>query len=950
MSGGSAGEHERPVRAMRRRIAALEEEVASLRSALRAAGIEVAPSVSATTPPVVPPVADASDAAPIVVRHKPERPKTDDLPLTSYLRERRDECPPRFEEPAADVRETESVAPPPPLPPVVFAPPPHREPRPSRVSFEQFLGAKLAAWVGAIAVLAAVGFFLKFAYDQGWLGRLTATTRLAASYAFAAALLVVGEVALRRFGRAAAVGLFAAGVGSLYLATLAGSWPLGVFSVSAALAMATGVAIVGALLTWHSRMLSVGVVSVVGGELALLVLGAIDQPGLLPPTHLTILLGIGLALASVAPSPFLALRFVSVIATIVVGAVWFAVVGHTSQPLAVTLAAAWWSMTTFEAIVAALRGRSPRANAASMLLMTFTVASVGSVDALGPGPWTSAFSYVPIALALLSAGLALQFGGGLDALRPLTNLEPGEATTDDERRLLGAARTLGIALWAQAGILFVAGIGIFLRHGALTAAWVATGVGALELARRLRSKPTAAFGFVVLILGAFAGIVSSLLRTVGTVRPPLGNGWWLHLPPGWTGGAVAVTALAFVAWRWSRRSATAGDEATLVAGSPAPSLADANDLAARLVFIAPLCGLLFEVMWIGGSFLRAGPCLALALMLAPSLYFALAFRHDLLRWPRWYAVASLFFVISLWMFFRLPTVFGGTGVVALLAPPLGAVGSMWLLAARQLERRAQERLLVTSIVLLAIVATFEIFADLVDPSGAASPRLRCDVATVVLTAIGVVTLLIGRAGQWKLVHATGAQIIVFGSFIWCMFATVLPRMSGVFDEPLFANATVGSGVVAFVGCAIAYSRRGAYVDSDRPALASVPPALAVFLVLIPIWIVSLVIDAALDPSRGFVDDGTPRQAALSAWWGIAALALIAIGFARRAAALRYAGLAGLALVAAKVLLVDMQGAGTIWRVVGMLAAGLLMVATSVVYVRVGRFFDGVDDAGAPPRD
>ena len=48
----------------------------------------------------------------------------------------------------------------------------------------------------------------------------------------------------------------------------------------------------------------------------------------------------------------------------------------------------------------------------------------------------------------------------------------------------------------------------------------------------------------------------------------------------------------------------------------------------------------------------------------------------------------------------------------------------------------------------------------------------------------------------------------------------------------------------------------------------------------------------------------------------------------------------MALVAAKVLIVDMQGAGTIWRVVGLLVAGLLMVTTSIVYVRVGKLLDG----------
>jgi uncharacterized membrane protein len=49
--------------------------------------------------------------------------------------------------------------------------------------------------------------------------------------------------------------------------------------------------------------------------------------------------------------------------------------------------------------------------------------------------------------------------------------------------------------------------------------------------------------------------------------------------------------------------------------------------------------------------------------------------------------------------------------------------------------------------------------------------------------------------------------------------------------------------------------------------------------------------------------------------------------------LRWIGLTALGLVAAKVLLLDMRNAATIWRVVAMLVIGLLLVGTSVIYAK-----------------
>jgi hypothetical protein len=329
-----------------------------------------------------------------------------------------------------------------------------------------------------------------------------------------------------------------------------------------------------------------------------------------------------------------------------------------------------------------------------------------------------------------------------------------------------------------------------------------------------------------------------------------------------------------------------------------------------------------------------------------------------MRWPTVLALGSLGLVMLVWTCMR--PMKEMQPAVGLVAGPLAAVVTAWLLGARQPHRLARERLFAIGIAALFYIATYEIYVDvLVAGADERAPmsdritasmnllRVRSDLAAVVQTLGGLLVMFIGRGWSWRLVSLTGGMLIVLGGFVWCVFATMIPRTDGAFAEPIILNATIGAGAVVLTCAAIAYRRRDFL--QEVPPETNLSSTIGAFVVLLPIWIGSFVIDSVLDPSRGFVDDGTPRQAALSAWWGLAALILIATGFARRTQALRYAGLAGLTAVAAKVIIVDMQGSSSIWRVVGILAAGLLMVATSVTYVRVGKLIDVVpkgEGAGA----
>src|SRR5690606_6194785 len=101
------------------------------------------------------------------------------------------------------------------------APSPAPKSSPTSFDLERLIGGKTFAVLGALAVVVAAGLFLKLAYDQGWLGRIPDAWKCGLSALFGGALLALGEVALRRWGRAASIGLTSAGLGVVYMSAYA---------------------------------------------------------------------------------------------------------------------------------------------------------------------------------------------------------------------------------------------------------------------------------------------------------------------------------------------------------------------------------------------------------------------------------------------------------------------------------------------------------------------------------------------------------------------------------------------------------------------------------------------------------------------------------------------------------------------------------------------------------
>ena len=77
-----------------------------------------------------------------------------------------------------------------------------------------------------------------------------------------------------------------------------------------------------------------------------------------------------------------------------------------------------------------------------------------------------------------------------------------------------------------------------------------------------------------------------------------------------------------------------------------------------------------------------------------------------------------------------------------------------------------------------------------------------------------------------------------------------------------------------------------------------------------------------------------RAAAVSIWWGIFAVLMIAAGFWRRITPARHVGLVLLAVAMAKAVVVDLRGVPQLWRIGSFIGLGLLMLGVAVVYSRV----------------
>lgn len=392
----------------------------------------------------------------------------------------------------------------------------------SRTSLELLVGGKWMAWVGALAVVIAVAFFLKLGYDQGWWTSLSAQTRSVLGAVFGLVLLGAGEVCLRRIGKPASVGLFGAGLSVLYLVAWAMCTRFHLVSQQTSFVLMAVVAIVGFALTYRSRFLTIGVLSTLGGYATPLLLSEVSGHDELLLSYMTMLLAMALGLSAVQPTVFRPLRFVSLGAHSIPALVWLADINNTHWTLAIVCISLWWTMVLAECMFAALRDQTWRLNIIATLISTALYVTAGTwiLSELQPVGGVRLLGLFTAAVALLGGVAAVQFGPGLDAIRvrPRTPIDK-----------------LALSLWAQSAVLVVVAIALQFDGYGQSIGWLAFGLAAIEVSRHLPSRGVAIFGLVV---GALA-----VVRIVSF-------DWWIEprlMTPIWIVGKITVNGWSILA-------------------------------------------------------------------------------------------------------------------------------------------------------------------------------------------------------------------------------------------------------------------------------------------------------------------------------------------------------------------------------------------------------------------
>jgi hypothetical protein len=186
----------------------------------------------------------------------------------------------RVTPPPAPALETPIATPaPPPLPTIPslpkFAPEPPRKPA---INWEQFMGVKLFAWVGGLALFLGVAFFVKYSFDNNL---VPPELRVALGFMAGAGLLVGGVLMSRRNYPALSQTLCATGVLILYATTFAcrSLYHFPFFDVIPTFVLMAMITSVAFLLAVRLDALVVAILGMLGGFLTPILLSTgVDNP------------------------------------------------------------------------------------------------------------------------------------------------------------------------------------------------------------------------------------------------------------------------------------------------------------------------------------------------------------------------------------------------------------------------------------------------------------------------------------------------------------------------------------------------------------------------------------------------------------------------------------------------------------------------------------------------
>lgn len=196
-----------------------------------------------------------------------------------------DRLPPETPPVAQIVKDESTQTQKPPSKPEKPAPPKKKDPQ-WWENFEQNIGQKWMTYAGAFILFLAVGFFVKYAFDNQWIGP---TARVVLGILIGIILLVAGDRGIRKKMRPLGQGLMGAGLAALYVSLFAGAAYYKIIPYEASYGVLIAVTALGLSIAVLHNAPAISFLAVLGAILTPLMVGGYSGTRTMLPIYLIVL-------------------------------------------------------------------------------------------------------------------------------------------------------------------------------------------------------------------------------------------------------------------------------------------------------------------------------------------------------------------------------------------------------------------------------------------------------------------------------------------------------------------------------------------------------------------------------------------------------------------------------------------------------------------------------------
>jgi uncharacterized membrane protein len=367
---------------------------------------------------------------------------------------------------------------------------------------EKFVGERLLALAGGVVLILAMAFFLRLAYENGWIKGISPELRSVIIASVSLGLCWLSTVLRKRGFEWPAAGVGSAGLAGLFGVIYAGASLYAIFTVEFASMLALAWFVAAAFFAWKQSSGVMASVAVIGSILAPILLKTSNPPIYAFPTNMLVLAATALVLAILDFRKYRIAAALAVGANFALGLEWSRSHWQTEPTFVIGYVSAVWTLTHLTLTRLALKHQADersRSLAGSTFAMGATAWCVGIIMHTAYEHNERLAWVVPAVFAGVCLAWSAFAGSILTSLRrrPVTSRE-GLATL-----MLVQAAALLMILTAE----LTSGQSAYL-------AWTALGIGAFVCARVLRAPGLITYGTALSCLA-----VTRLLMTFFDENP-----------------------------------------------------------------------------------------------------------------------------------------------------------------------------------------------------------------------------------------------------------------------------------------------------------------------------------------------------------------------------------------------------------------------------------------------